>query len=224
LHQKNNKDFMPIRVTIFEDNTKYRESLAVLIDGSPGFTLAGAYPDANDAVNKITESQPDVLLMDIEMPGISGIDALVDIKKKFPKLNVLMETIFEDDDKIFDSICNGASGYVLKNTPPARILDAIVETYQGGAPMSPVIAKKVLQLVQRQSQNPEPKPTVNFDLTPREKEILSLMVNGMSYKMIAAQCNITFETVRTHIKNIYEKLHVATMTEAVAKAIKSNIA
>ncbi len=215
---------MPIRVTIFEDNKKYRESLSVLIDGSPGFTLAGAYPDANDAVTKIAESQPDVLLMDIEMPGTSGIKALVDIKKHFPKLNVLMETIFEDDDKIFDSICNGASGYVLKNTPPARILDAIVETYQGGAPMSPVIAKKVLQLVQRQNQNPEPKPTENFDLTPRETQILLLMVRGMSYKMIAAECEITFETVRTHIKSIYEKLHVATMTEAVAKAIKSNIA
>lgn len=213
---------MPIRVTIFEDNKKYRESLTVLIDGSPGFTLAGAYPDANDAVNKIAESQPDVLLMDIEMPGTSGIKALVDIKKHFPKLNVLMETIFEDDDKIFDSICNGASGYVLKNTPPARILDAIVETYQGGAPMSPVIAKKVLQLVQR--QNPEPKPTETFNLTPRETQILLLMVRGMSYKMIASECEITFETVRTHIKSIYDKLHVATMTEAVAKAIKSNLA
>ncbi|MEO8146410.1 MAG: response regulator transcription factor [Bacteroidia bacterium] len=215
---------MPIRVTIFEDNKKYRESLAVLIDGSPGFTLAGAYPDANDVVNKITESEPDVLLMDIEMPGTSGIEALLDIKKHFPKLNVLMETVFEEDDKIFDSICNGASGYVLKNTPPARILDAIVETYQGGAPMSPVIAKKVLQLLQDKSKTPELKPTENFDLTPREKEILALMVSGMSYKMIAADRSITFETVRSHIRNIYEKLHVATMTEAVAKAIKSNIA
>ena len=215
---------MPIRVTIFEDNKKYRESLAVLIDGSPGFTLAGAYPDANNVVNKITESEPDVLLMDIEMPGTSGIEALLDIKKHFPKLNVLMETVFEEDDKIFDSICNGASGYVLKNTPPARILDAIVETYQGGAPMSPIIAKKVLQLLQSKSKTQEAKPTENFDLTPREKEILSLMVSGMSYKMIAADRGITFETVRSHIRNIYEKLHVATMTEAVAKAIKSNIA
>lgn len=215
---------MPIRVTIFEDNKKYRESLAMLIDGSPGFTIAGAYSDADDVIFKIKESQPDVLLMDIEMPGKSGIEALLEIKINFPKLNVLMQTVFEDDDKVFDSICNGASGYVLKNTAPVRILDAIVETYQGGAPMSPVIAKKVLQLLQKSNRQPEPQPAENFDLTPREKEILSLMVTGMSYKMIAANRNITFETVRTHIKNIYEKLHVATMTEAVAKAIKSNLA
>ena len=214
---------MAVRVTLFEDNKKYRDSLSVLIDGSPGFALAGAFEDGTNAADKISQSQPDVVLMDIEMPGTNGIEALVEIKKAFPKLNVLMQTVFEDDNKIFESICNGASGYILKNTPPSRILDAIIETYQGGAPMSPVIAKKVLQLLQLQKQQPAAPDAHAFSLTPREKEILTHMVNGMSYKMIADRCGITFETVRTHIKSIYEKLHVASMTEAVAKAIKQKI-
>jgi len=213
---------MAIRVTIFEDNKKFRESLSVLIDGSPGFMLAGAYSNAVNVSGDIEKSQPDVVLMDIEMPGLSGTDALKEIRKKYPKLNVLMQTVFEDDDKIFETICNGASGYILKNTAPARMLEAIVETYQGGAPMSPVIAKKVLRLLQLNNTKPAGQQET-FSLTPREKEILSFMVDGMSYKMIAAQCEISFETVRTHIKNIYEKLHVATMTEAVAKAIRSRI-
>ena len=214
---------MSLRVTIFEDNKKYRDSLSVLIDGSPGFSLAGAYEDGNNAIDKISKSQPDVVLMDIEMPGTNGIEALKEIKKTYPKLNVLMQTVFEDDNSIFEAICNGASGYILKNTPPSRILDAIMETYQGGAPMSPVIAKKVLQLVQIQKLQSDTPASQSFDLTPREKEVLTHMVNGMSYKMIADRCGITFETVRTHINNIYGKLHVATMTEAVAKAIRQRI-
>ena len=214
---------MSVRVTIFEDNKKYRDSLSVLIDGSPGFSLAGAFEDGTNAVDKISQSQPDVILMDIEMPGANGIEALIAIKKSFPKLNVLMQTVFEDDKIIFEAICSGASGYILKSTAPSRILDAIVETYQGGAPMSPVIARKVLQLLQVQNQQPVVSEIQTFSLTPREREILTHMVNGMSYKMIAAQCGISFETVRTHINNIYVKLHVATMTEAVAKAIKQKI-
>ncbi len=214
---------MAIRVTVFEDNKKFRQSLSVLIDGTPGFALSGAFADANNALENITRTEPDVVLMDIEMPGTSGIEALQQIKKAFPALNVLMQTVFEDDDKVFESICNGASGYILKNTAPARMLEAIVETYQGGAPMTPLIARKVLQLLQS-AQQPAPAPDAeNFHLTAREKEVLTHMVNGMSYKMIAAQCAISFETVRSHIRNIYEKLHVATMTEAVAKAIRTKI-
>jgi DNA-binding NarL/FixJ family response regulator len=171
---------MSVRVALFEDNKKYRDSLAVLIDGSPGFSLAGAFEDGTGAVDKISKSQPDVVLMDIEMPGTNGIEALVEIKKAFPKLNVLMQTVFEDDTKIFESICSGASGYILKNTPPSRILDAIMETYQGGAPMSPVIARKVLTLLQVQNQQSETPAAQTFSLTAREKEILAHMVSGMS--------------------------------------------
>jgi DNA-binding NarL/FixJ family response regulator len=213
---------MTIRVTIFEDNRKYRDSLAMLIDGTPGFTLAGAFPGANDAVNNIDKTQPDVVLMDIEMPGTSGIEALIEIKKVHPALNILMQTVFQDDDKVFESICNGASGYVLKNTPPARILEAIAEAYHGGAPMSPVIARKVLYRLQEQKPV-QPDAAEQIMLTPREKEVLSHMVDGLSYKMIADRCDISYETVRTHIRNIYEKLHVATMTEAVVKALRSGL-
>ena len=214
---------MAIRVTIFDDNKKFRQSLSVLIDGTPGFALAGAFEDANNATDDIRDSQPDVVLMDIEMPGISGIEALREVKKSFPKLNVLVQTVFEDDDKVFQSVCNGASGYILKNTAPARILEAIVETYQGGAPMTPLIAKKVLQLLQSQNTSTPLPDNADVRLTTREKEVLGHMVNGMSYKMIAAHCEISFETVRSHIRNIYEKLHVATMTEAVAKALRTKI-
>ena len=214
---------MAIRVSIFEDNKKFRQSLAVLIDGTPGFALAGAFENANNVVSDILESQPDVVLMDIEMPGTSGIEALYSLKKSFPNLNVLMQTVFEDDDKVFESICNGASGYILKSTVPARILEAIVETYHGGAPMTPLIARKVLQLLQRQQDSSSKIIGEDIRLTSREKEVLGYMVNGMSYKMIAAQCAISYETARSHIRNIYEKLHVATMTEAVAKAIRTRI-
>jgi len=214
---------MSVRVAIFEDNKKYRDSLSVLIDGSPGFSLAGAFEDGRDATDKISKCQPDVVLMDIEMPGVNGIDALVEIKNKFPDLSVIMQTVFEDDAKIFEAICSGASGYILKNMPPAGILEAVMETYQGGAPMSPVIAKKVLRLLQLQKEQPLVTASQTFELTPREKEVLTFMVSGMSYKMIADRCGITFETVRSHINNIYKKLHVVTMTEAVAKAIRQKI-
>ncbi len=212
-----------VRVALFEDNKKYRESLSIIIEGTPGFALAGAFENAIEIEDKIVGCNPDVVLMDIEMPQIDGISALRILKKNFPKLNVLMQTVFEDDDKIFESICNGASGYILKSTNPAQILEAIIETYHGGAPMSPVVAKKVLKLLALQKQQAEIITTDTFKLTPREKEVLTHMVNGLSYKMIAHKCGITFETVRSHIKNIYEKLHVATMTEAVAKAIKNNL-
>jgi DNA-binding NarL/FixJ family response regulator len=215
---------MDIRVVIIDDNKKFRESLKLLLDSSTGFEVTGIYEDAQDIIRKINESKPDVLLLDIEMPYINGNDALLQIKAEFPKLNVLMQTVFEDEDLVFKAICNGACGYVLKNMPPAKLLSAISEAHEGGAPFSSTIAKKVLNMIKTGQPISE---TLNskeeFKLTPRETEVLGLMVNGLSYKMIAAECNISFETVRYHIKNIYEKLHVVTMTEAVAKAIKSKI-
>lgn len=215
---------MDIRVVIIDDNKKFRESLKLLLDSSTGFEVTGIYEDAQDIIRKINESKPDVLLLDIEMPYINGNDALLQIKAEFPKLNVLMQTVFEDEDLVFKAICNGACGYVLKNMPPAKLLSAISEAHEGGAPFSSTIAKKVLNMIKTGQPISE---TLNskeeFKLTPRETEVLGLMVNGLSYKMIAAECNISFETVRYHIKNIYEKLHVVTMTEAVAKALKSKI-
>lgn len=211
---------MNIRVTIFEDNNSLRQSLYQLIDGSDGFKCVGAFEDCLDLLKNVEETKPDVVLMDIQMPGINGIDAVRMLKEKYPQIKVLMQTIFEDNEKIFNSILAGASGYILKNTSPARFLDFIKETYEGGAPMSPSVATKVMKMMVEQSPNAKVN---NFNLTEREKEILSCLVKGMSYKLIADACFISIDTVRGHIRNIYEKLHVHSKGEAVAKAIKSNI-
>ncbi len=215
---------MAIRVTIFDDNKKLLDSLNVLIDGSPGFQIAGTFTNCSDLTSKIEKSQPDVILMDIEMPGMSGIEAVKIVKQQFPKINVMMQTAFENDEHVFEAICAGASGYILKSTAPARILECIVEVYQGGSPMSPSVARKVLGFLQFSKSESRVETAVeNYNLSVREKEVLSCLVNGMSYKMIADQCSITYETVRSHMKKIYEKLHVASMTEAVAKAINQKI-
>ena len=206
-----------IRVTIFDDNQRVLDALRMLVDGTEGFVFAGAYENCNHLVANLETSQPDVVLMDIDMPGISGIEAVKVIRQKFPAIQVLMQTVFDDDEKVFDAILAGAGGYILKNTPPATILESIREVSHGGAPMSPGIARKVLRLF---SQNILPKEKKeDYHLSPREKEVLALLVNGKSYKMIAAELSITYDTVRAHMKKIYEKLHVTSMTEAVAKAI-----
>src|SRR6188474_249881 len=211
---------MLIRVTIFEDNNSLRQSLYQLINGSDGFKCVGAFEDCLDLMKNIKDTNPDVVLMDIEMPGINGIEAVGMLREKYPALKILMQTIFEDNEKIFNSILAGASGYILKNTSPSRFLDFIRETYEGGAPMSPSVATKVMKMVVEQS--PHAKVN-NFNLTEREKEILSCLVKGMSYKLIADACFISIDTVRGHIRNIYEKLHVHSKSEAVAKAIKGKI-
>jgi len=211
---------MNIRVTVFEDNSSLRKGLYQLINGSDGFECVGAYEDCLNLLKDIEDTKPNVVLMDIQMPGINGIEAVKMLREKYPGLKILMQTIFEDSEKIFQSILAGASGYILKNTSPARILDFIKETYEGGAPMSPSVATKVLKIIASQS----PSPYVNtFNLSDREKEILSCLVNGMSYKLIADACFISIDTVRGHIRNIYEKLHVHSKGEAVATAIKKNI-
>ena len=211
---------MSIKVVIFEDNGSLRKSLFQLIDGSDGFKCAGAFEDCLNLMKNIEDTKPNVVLMDIEMPGINGIEAVQLLRQKYPDLKILMQTVFEDNEKIFNSILAGASGYILKNTSPSRILDFIKETYEGGAPMSPSVATKVMKMVAEQS--PSAKPN-NFNLSEREKEILSCLVKGMSYKLIADACFISIDTVRGHIRNIYEKLHVHSKGEAVATAIKSKI-
>ncbi|MBK9400242.1 MAG: response regulator transcription factor [Bacteroidetes bacterium] len=212
---------MSVRVAIFDDNALFLDSMSLLIEDAPGFFLCGAYTDCENLEDKINTSEPDVVMMDIEMPKVNGIEAVKMIKKSFPKLNVLMQTSFEDDDKVFNAICAGASGYILKNTLPARILESIIEVYQGGSPMSPSVARKVLGFLQAPPVISKVIP--DYNLSNREKEVLSCLVKGMSYKMIADTCHISNETVRSHMKNIYEKLHVASMTEAVAKAINQGL-
>jgi len=211
---------MNIKVAVFEDNQSLREGLFQLINGSLGFQCVGAFEDCSNLLKHIKSTRPDIVLMDIGMPGINGIEGVKIIKEHFPQIKILMQTIFEEHEKIFQSILAGASGYIIKNTSPSRILEAIKEIYDGGAPMSPSIATKVLKMV---SQPPSAPDRNIFNLSIREKEILSCLVQGMGYKMIAEECFISVDTVRSHIRNIYEKLHVHSKSEAVAKAIKGNI-
>ena len=210
---------MDIRVVIFEDNSLLRDSLYQLINGSPGLTCTGAFANCEDILFNIKKTNPDVVLMDIQMPGKDGIEGVKIIKKHFPEIKIIMQTVVEDDEKIFASICSGASGYLLKNTTPARLLQAMVEANEGGAPMTPAIAGKVLEKFRKQT--PVRSEELEY-LSGREKEILECLVEGMSYKMIASFCKISIDTVRFHIRNIYEKLHVSSKSEAVAKALRRN--
>ena len=209
-----------IRVAIFEDNRSLREGLTAMISGTSGFDCVGAFPNCNNLLKNIAQSKPDVVLMDIEMPGINGIEAVSIIKEEHPEIKILMETIFDDDEKIFNSICAGAEGYILKHTSPAEIMEAIQEIYEGGGPMTPSIANRVLKMMK---DKPDTHGKETFDLSTREKEILTCLVKGMSYKMVADACFISIETVNVHIKNIYKKLQVHSKSEAVVKAIKGRI-
>jgi DNA-binding NarL/FixJ family response regulator len=209
-----------IKVVLFEDNKPRRELLQLLLDGSDGILCLAAYEDGRDVVRRLKADPPDVVLMDIDMPHVNGIEALIEIRRHFPGIRVLMQTIFEDDEKIFNAIVAGADGYILKKASPARLIEAIADVMQGGAPMTPSVARQVLQLFQRKHRRIEIK---DFDLTARETEILGLLVEGLSYKMIAGQCHISYATVNSHISHIYEKLHVKSGTEAVAKALSENL-
>ena len=214
---------MILRIAIFDDNKNIRDSIKMLLQTEPEFEVVGVYCHVLDVIEDIRESHPDVVLMDIEMPGMTGIEAVKLIKHGFPQIQVLMQTVFEDDDRVFDSICAGASGYILKNHINTKLLESIREVQYGGSPMSPSIARKVLSKMQQIPQFVKPEEAPDYHLTAREKEVLLCIVNGLAYKMIADQLNISYETVRSHVKKIYEKLHVASLTEAVAKAINQRI-
>lgn len=211
---------MSKRIVIFDDNDNRREGLELLIGMTQGLICAGAFPDCSNVLKNIETTNPDVVLMDIDMPRVNGIEGVKLIRKKYPDLKILMQTVFEDDDKIFASICAGADGYILKKAQPAELIKAISDVLEGGAPMTPSIARQVIRLVNRQGNKSGEN---DFHLTPREHEILSLLVQGLSYKMIGERCNISLPTVNSHIQNIYEKLHVSSGTEAVAKALAQNI-
>ncbi|HPE97268.1 MAG TPA: response regulator transcription factor [Chitinophagales bacterium] len=208
-----------ISVAIFEDNKHLRESLSILINGTPGYRCTGAYPDCQHLIPRLRSATPDVILLDIEMPGMNGLEALKVIREEFPSVQVLMQTMFDDDDYIFRAICSGAHGYILKSTSPAGYLESVADVHQGGAPMSSTVARKVLTLF----RNHQPAESADYQLTAREREILSHMVEGKSFKMIAGDMDIAYETVRTHMKNIYSKLHVNSNTEAVSKAIRERL-
>ena len=214
---------MDIRVVIFEDSKLVREAFEAIVNGTPGLSCTGSFANASDILHNIKKTRPDVVLMDIEMPGMDGITATKTIHSRSPEIKILIQTVFDDDDKVFNAICAGASGYVMKNTTPAKLVESIIEVYNGGAPMSPTIASKVLILFQKIAPAKTADEEEDFHLSKREKEILTLMVNGLSFKAIAEKNFIGYETVRTHVKKIYQKLHVASMTEAVVKAIKHGL-
>jgi DNA-binding NarL/FixJ family response regulator len=214
---------MDIRVAIFEDNKLVRDALEAIMNGTPGYTCCGAYADAQFISSRIKSSAPDVVLMDIEMPGISGIQATRIIAQEFPEIKVLIQTVFNDSEKIFQALSAGASGYVLKNDPPSKQIDAIHEVFNGGAPMSSSIAKKVLQFFTHKNVVLVIPESNDYQLSEREKGILLLMVEGNNYKTIAEKAFISYETVRTHVKKIYKKLHVASRSEAIMKAYQQGL-
>lgn len=211
---------MDVRVALCEDNQYFRESLTQFIDDTPGFKVVTCLPSALALLENINHDIPDIILMDIDMPFINGIEATRLVKSKFPAINVLMLTVYDDDEKIFQAILAGASGYLLKKTPPSRILEAITEVQQGGASMSASIVKKVLSFFNQHVPREAPN---DYTLSQRELEILKCLVNGDSYKMIADHCSISIGTVRSHISNIYKKLHINSKSEAVAKAIREKL-
>ncbi len=210
-----------ISVVVVEDNDAIREGLKILIDGTEDYKCIGAFSNCESMLKNLGKLNPDVLLMDIGLPGMNGVEGIKRAKAILSELTILVLTVYEENDLVFDAICAGACGYLVKKTPPARLLEAIQEAYKGGAPMSSNIARKVIDFFQQKKQVSPQKPQ-NL-LTPREKEILSGLVEGNSFKAIADSLFISIETVRFHFRNIYKKLHVHSQSEAVAKAIKEGL-
>ncbi len=207
---------MPIHVALVEDLDEIREGLAALINGAEGFRCVATYASAEAALEDLPDWEPHVVLMDIELPGMSGIECIRVLKAQLPQTQIMMLTVYEDDEKIFNSLAAGASGYLLKKTAPAKLLEAIQDLHHGGSPMSSQIARKVVHTFQ-QKQQPN---LATATLSNREQEILSYLAKGYLYKEIAATLHISVETVRTHLHHIYKKLHVHTGTEAVLKYLQ----
>ena len=210
---------MVTRITIFEDNEKVRNSLVALLGNEPAYVVTGAHPDVSEVSRRIQVEKPHVVILDIDMPGIDGISAIPLIKEIDPDVSIVMYTQFEDDEKLFKSLCAGADGYVLKKTSPVHLLEAIEEVRAGGAPLSPAVARKVLFTFRDQNKSNHEK----YDLTEREIEVLQLLIKGYSVKLIAAELNIAYDTCRSHLRNIYRKLHVNCGKEAIAKVLAEKI-
>lgn len=209
---------MPVKVLLYEDNPKLRMGLSFLLESTAGIEFLDSYENCENIDNQIITQKPDVVLMDIDMPIADGFSGLRAIRKYSNNIQVVMLTVFDSDEHIFEALKLGANGYLLKTTPPAQIVDGILSVHEGGVPMSAAIARKVLAFMSTKNTQ-----TIDYQLTKREKEVLENLVRGLSYKMIAHQIGTGIDTVRAHIKHIYEKLHVHSQTEAVAKAINERI-
>ncbi|HQU85272.1 MAG TPA: response regulator transcription factor [Pyrinomonadaceae bacterium] len=208
-----------IKTAIVEDMRDIREGLATLINFTDGFTCTGAFRSMEEAIPRIRHQVPDVLLSDIGLPGMNGIDGIKILKEKYPEMTVLMLTVYEDDERIFDALCAGASGYLLKRTPPAKLLENIREAVSGGAPMSPEVAMRVIKLF-REVRPPE---KLDHDLTPHETRLLKLLVEGHNYTTAAEELKVSYNTIKFHMRHIYEKLQVHSKSEAVAKALQNRL-
>jgi len=208
-----------LKIAIVEDQRELREGLATLINGTLGFHCTGNYRSMEDALDRIGADLPDLLLSDIGLPGMNGIDGIRLLKERYPGLVVLMLSVYDDDERIFDALCAGASGYLLKTTPPARLLDALREAAGGGGPMSPEVASRVITLF-REIRPPERS---GYDLTPHEVRLLKLLVEGHNYKTAAVELGVSVHTIDFHLRNIYGKLQVHSKSEAVAKALRDRL-
>lgn len=211
-----------IRVSVIEDDAGLRESLRLLIGGTRGFSWAGGWGSAEDALKRLPAlagGPPDVLLMDIHLPGMSGSQAVSRVREAYPSVAVLMLSVYEGEEQIFESLCNGASGYLLKKTAPPKLLEAVRDVREGGSPMSPEIARKVIRLFRELG----PAPMPGHDLTPQEVRLLRLLADGASYQAAADGLTISINTARNYVRSIYEKLHVNSKSAAVSKALKNRI-
>jgi len=208
-----------IKVLLYEDNPQFREGLTMLINGTNGFEVLAAFKNCNGVVDEVEAFSPDVVLMDIDMPGTNGLEGLKLIRRHNSAVKILMLTVFDDNKNVFEALKSGANGYILKKTQPAKLLEYIQDAQSGGAPMTSSIAAQVLRMF---SEIPAAK-NEDYNLSEREKHVLQLLVNGYSYKMIAAEMFIAIDTVRSHIKKIYEKLQVNSKGEAVAKAFRNKL-
>ncbi len=207
-----------VNVAIVEDQRKFRDAVAMLIDGTEGFRCAGSYRSTEEALDKIAHDLPDVVLMDIGLPGLSGIECTRRLKERFPKMILLVHTVYDDDERIFDALCAGASGYLLKKTPPAQLLEGLQVAAKGGAPMTPEVASRVVRMFREHHP-----PDRSYELTPHELRLLKLLMEGHNYKTAAEDLGVTAHTISFHLQKIYEKLHVHSKTEAVAKALRDRL-
>ena len=208
-----------IKVAIIEDERDIRECLTFLIDGTDGYACTGSYRTMEEALDKIDHKLPGIILSDIGLPGMDGIEGIRILKERHPDLLILMLTVYDDDERIFDAMCAGASGYLLKKTPPAKLLESLKEAVAGGAPMSPQVARRVIALF----REIRPPDRADYQLTPHETRLLKLFVEGHIYKTAAVELGVSVNTVNFHVRNIYEKLQVHTRSEAVAKALVNRL-
>jgi DNA-binding NarL/FixJ family response regulator len=208
-----------INVCIVEDQRDIREGIEQLINAAPGYRCVGSYGSMEQALPYLKEKSPDVALIDIGLPGMSGIEGVKELRSRSSSISLLVLTVYSDDNRILEALCAGAHGYLLKNTTPARLLESLKEVRDGGAPMSPEIARRVVELFQKF----HPPARVDYELTPHEERILRLLVSGENYKTTAAKLGVSVNTVSYHVRRIYEKLQVHSRTDAVAKALRSGM-